>query len=296
MSEKPKRLNHPIVSYLLGFMVIVLVTIVLAGVLHHLTISHHGPQLLVGMKTKYIDEQKSAFLAKATRLEGMEKHERFHRVMDYPQVPQDKLSVCAMCHSDFPHKTNKRVRSLMNMHTQYFACETCHIKERVGATIVYRWYSPFDKNPKGPFFGTRYDPKTGKLIDGDPYAKISPYFKYDRMAPSSSSLAKVDEIWFPIQTQNTPMARDFMKVRDKLTPEQREGAKNLFHENIKPKGHECRQCHAEKSIFDYYSLGFDQKRTLNLTRLEVAGMISRYEEFYMPELFGETVKIKKENQ
>ena len=236
-------------------------------------------------------------LAEARRLEDMEKHEHFHHVVDYTQVPDDKRSVCAICHSDYPHKKNKGIRALMNMHTQYFACETCHIKERVGTSIVYRWYSPFSEDPKGPFFGTRYDAKTGKLVAGDPFSKIAPNFKYDRMVPSSLTLAKTDDIWSPLQTQNTPMARDFMKVRDKLSPEQREGIKNQFHENTNPKGHDCRKCHAEKSIFDYVGLGFSEKRARDLTHLEVAGMIAKYEEFYLPELFGEAVKkTSKEGQ
>jgi len=290
LAGKPKKLNHPIISYLLGLIVMVLTLIVLFGVLYHLTLSHHGPQLLVGLKAKYLDEQKSTFLAEARRLEDMEKHEHFHRVVDYPQIPEDKRSVCAICHSDYPHKKNKRIRSLMNMHTQYLACETCHIKPRVGAAIVYRWYSPVTDHPQGPFFGTRYDLKTDRLVTGDPFAKIAPDFKYDRMVPPSLTLAKTDDLWSPLQTQNAPMARDFMKVRDRLTPEQREGVKNQFHENIKPKGLECRKCHSEKSILDYRHLGFSEKRARDLTHLEVAGMIAKYEEFYLPELFGEAVK------
>jgi len=287
LAGKQKKLNHPIISYLLGIIVMILTLIVLAGVLHHLTISHHGPQLLAGFKAKYIDEQQSAFLAEARRLEDMEKHERFHHDIDYRQIPEDRRSVCALCHSDYPHKKNKRIRALMNMHTQYFACETCHIKDRVGTTIVYRWVSPFTENPEGPFFGTRYDPVTGKLIAGDPFSKIAPYFKYDPMVSPSLNLAKTDALWSPLQTQDAPMARDFMKVRDKLSPEQREGAKNQFHENIKPKGNECRKCHTENSIFDYRRLEFSEKRARDLTHLEVAGMIDKYEEFYLPELFGE---------
>ena len=290
MSGKPKRLNHPLTSYLMGFIVMVLTLVVLLGVLHHLAFSHHGPQLLASIRDRYFVEKKSNLLDEAMRLEDLEKHRHFHNVVDSPQIPGNKRSVCFICHSDYPHKKNKRIRSLMNMHTQYFACETCHIKEKTGATIGYRWYSPLEENPKGPFFGTHYEQETGKLVAGDPFSKIAPYYQFDPMLPPSLSFVKVDNVWSVIQNQDSAMARDFMKVRDQLTPEQREGTKNLFHEHIKPKGHDCKTCHSEKSIFDFKQLGFDGKRASDLTHLEVAGMIARYEEFYMPELFTEQTK------
>jgi hypothetical protein len=79
-----------------------------------------------------------------------------------------------------------------------------------------------------------------------------------------------------------------VKVRDKLSPEQREGIKNKFHENIRPNGHECLKCHTENSILDFEKLGFSETRTANLKNLAVVGMIEKYERFYLPELFPET--------
>jgi hypothetical protein len=83
------------------------------------------------------------------------------------------------------------------------------------------------------------------------------------------------------------LARDFMKVRDRLTPEQREGVKNQFHQNIKPKGHECKVCHSKQSILNFKRLGFSQKRTADLEQLNIAGMLAKYEQFYLPDLFKE---------
>lgn len=285
MPQNPKKLNHPLTSYLMGLIVVLLALVVLAGVLHHLTVSHHGPQLLASVREQFLEKKKSTLLDAAMRLEDFEKHRHFHHVVDYPQIPENKQSVCFICHSEFPHKKNKRIRSLMNMHTQYFACETCHIKDRAGAAIGYRWHHPTEENPQGPFFGTHYEQETGRLVSGDPYSKIAPYYRFEPMLPPSLSFVKIDSVWSVLQDQSSPRARDYIRVRDKLTPEQREGAKNLFHEHIKPKGHECKACHSEKSIFDYKKLGFDDKRASDLTHLEVTGMIARYEEFYLPELF-----------
>jgi len=288
VSGEPKRLNHPVISYVLGLIIIMFAFLVFAGVLHHLTVSHRGPELLKPIEDMYLKKHESTILDESKRLEDLEQHRHFHLTTDYPKLPDDMRPVCFICHSDYPHSKNKKIRGMMNMHTQYFVCETCHIKGKPKAKIVYKWYSPFDDNPKGPFFGTSYDPDTGMLLSGDPYSKIAPYFKYDLM--NYSSVDKAQNIFSAIQTQDAPLARDFMKVRDKLSPEQRDGVKNKFHENIKPKGHECKTCHSEKSIFNFNQLGFSENRISDLKHSEVVGMITKYERFYLPKLFESNEK------
>ena len=164
------------------------------------------------------------------------------------------------------------------MHTQYFVCESCHVKEREGTSIFFRWYSPFDENPKGPFLGTSYDPKTGNLIEvEDRFSKITPYFR-DGV-----------RLELAILEQDAPLARDYVKVRDKLSPEQREGVKNKFHVNIKSKGFECKECHAQNGIVDFERLGFAENRIVDLEQLNIKGMLTKYEQFFLPDLFKEPV-------
>jgi hypothetical protein len=276
VAGEPKRLSHPLISYLLGFILLALALVVFVGVVHHLTISHHGPGLLQPFLEKHQERQKSKILDEARRHAEFEKHRHFHNlVADTPQLPEDLRPVCFICHSDLPHSKNKRIRSLMNLHTQFFTCETCHIKEKPGTTIVYKWYNPLDPNPPGPFYGTSYDAESGSLSLGkDLISKIAPYFKSE----------KEGKVWPAIQIQDAPMARDFVKIRDRLSPQQREGIKNKFHENIKAKGHECNQCHTENSILDFKQLGFVENRAENLKKLVVVGMIQKYESWYLPEL------------
>lgn len=280
MPGEPKRLNHPFTSYLIGSMIMLFTLVVFVGVIHHLTISHHGPGILRPFLEKYQEQRKSEIVDQARRLEEFEQHRHFHNVApEYPRLPVNLRPVCFICHSELPHSKNKRIRSLMNLHTQFFVCETCHIKEKPGATIVYQWYNPLDANPQGPFYGTRYDPTTGSLSPGaDQISRIAPYFKSE----------KDNRLRSAIQVQDAPLAQDYMKVRDKLSPEQREGIKNKFHEQIKPIGHECRKCHIEKSILDFKQLGFSEIRAENLIEMAVVGMIEKYERFYLPELFPET--------
>ena len=278
MQREPKRLNHPLSAYLIGLFFIGLMLMVLAGVIHHLTISHHGPGLLLPLFEKYKEHRKSEILTEVQRIEDFEKHRHFHLIDDkeYPELPENMRPVCFICHSEYPHSKNKRIRALMNIHTQFFACETCHIKEVPGTEIIYKWDNPMNKNSKGPFYGTSYDSETRYLSQGnDQIAKITPFIKS----------GNADKFVSAIQMQDAPMAKDYMKVRDKLSPEQREGIKNKFHKSIKPIGHDCKICHIQESILDFKKLGFDDGRISNLKMLDIIGMLSRYDEFYLPELF-----------
>ncbi len=282
MPTEPKRLNHPLIAFIIGAIFIVLIMVVLAGVIHHLTLSPHGPGLLRSLLTKYAEKQKSELLDHARRLEEAEIHRHFHNPVDeLPRLSENLRSVCFICHSDFPHSKNKRIRALMNIHTQFFVCETCHIKKSDDMPVIYKWYNPLEERPKGPFYGTSYDPATGCLSIGeDPLAKIAPFLKSEE----SGKLIPA------IQIQDAPMAKDYMKIRDKLSPEMREGIKNKFHEKIKPQGHECFKCHTENSILHFKELGFTRSRILNLIQLDVVGMLQRYDEFYLPELFEDSMQ------
>ena len=274
MAGEPKRLNFPLISYLMGAIVVALMFLVFIGVVYHLTISDRGPGLLRPLLKKYEARQKSQILEQAQRQQELERHRHFHNVVAAaPKLPEDLRPVCFICHSDLPHSKNKRIRSLMNLHTQFLVCETCHIKEKPETTIVYKWYNPLNSNPPGPFYGTSYDPETGSLSLGkDLISKIAPYYKKD------------DKVWSAIEVQDAPMAKDFMRVRDRLTPEQRGGITNKFHEDIKAKGHECNQCHSENGILDFKQLGFNEHRAENLKKLIVVGMIEKYKSWYLPEL------------
>lgn len=269
-----KRLNHPKISFAIGFIIIMLTGIVFLGVLHHFGFSHHGPEILKPLKEKYFARHESAVLEEARRLEELEIHRHFHNIVKFPQISESQRPACYICHSDYPHSKNKKVRSLLNMHTQYFVCETCHIKENENRTVVFKWYNPLNNNPSGPFFGTHYDPETGNLEQvEDLISRIAPYYKKDGKLESA------------VQVQNAPLARDYLKVRDDLTPEQRDVYKKKFHGNIKPKGYECEACHAKRGVLDLEELGFSENRIVDLQQMNVKGMITKYEEFYLPTLF-----------
>ncbi len=276
MHRNRKRLNHPLASYLVGGFFIMLLLVVFAGVIHHLTVSPRGPGLLRASLEKQPEEERSVILEMAQQTEEFEKHRHFHSIVKPPTIPENKRPVCFICHSDFPHRTNKKVRALLNIHTQFLFCETCHIRNKPGKRIVYQWYNPLSEEPQGPFYGTGYQPGTDMLMKGDGgLSKIAPYY----------ALETNGKLTLAVLEQDAPLARDYMKVRDKLRPEQREGLKNKFHGDIKPRNFECRQCHSHQGILDFKRLGFSDTRTANLLSLEVVGILDKYEQFHMPKLF-----------
>ncbi len=276
MPGEPKRLDHPRSVYVIGFIFKIITLTVFIAVVYQITFSPHGPAVLVPIKEKYEESQRSVILEEVRKQEEYEKHRHFHNVVQYPQLPENMRPVCYICHSDYPHSKSKKVRAMLNMHTQFFVCETCHIEDKKGVTVAYKWYNPTDENPQGPFFGTSYDPETGSLVEvEDQFSKIAPYYDHDGRLESA------------IQIQDSDLAQDYVKVRDKLTPEQRDNVKKKFHVHIKAKGHECKACHAKKGILDYKKLGFVSNRTVDLEQLNIKGMVTKYEKFYIPNLFSD---------
>jgi hypothetical protein len=57
--------------------------------------------------------------------------------------------------------------------------------------------------------------------------------------------------------------------------------------NVKEKGHDCKTCHSDKGILDFKKLGFADNRIEDLVQLNVKGMLTKYEEFFLPDLLKE---------
>ena len=65
---------------------------------------------------------------------------RFHHIGF--EVEHDKVNICVRCHGNTPHSKAKDVRSFLNMHAFYTACETCHIRpDKKTDNLVFRWYN-----------------------------------------------------------------------------------------------------------------------------------------------------------
>lgn len=265
------RRNHPIWSYLIGF---VLLTII-GGIGLELgaTMLHYVP---------IIEEEKPSVLLDSLKEKSiLESKRHFHNPANTLAL-EGKKSVCYYCHGDFPHFQRRMIRTILNMHTQFIGCMTCHAnKDKVDESkITLKWLNFSGIDVEGPRFGVDYNPETGFLIETeDFYSKIVAYL-------NDKGSEKLLEI-----TEDDPMAIDFVKVQEKLKGRDRESVKKSLHNMVMPKGRFCPRCHTqvEKSFVPFKELGFSDERIHDLTNMNIIGIVEKYKEFYMPNLMNREV-------
>ncbi|MGD8589336.1 MAG: hypothetical protein PVG22_10955, partial [Chromatiales bacterium] len=263
-----KRKNHPIWSYLIGSIVLTIIGAVgyqlSASILKHTPLSSHN--------------EPSKLLEKLTAERETEAARHFHHFSDAMALDGEK-SVCYYCHGDFPHFEQRMIRTLLNMHTQFIGCMTCHIdpKKIDESATKLEWLNYSGVEVAGPPFGTDYDGDTGFLIATDDYySKIVPYLEQG----NETKLLEIRE--------TDPVAIDFVKVQDQLQGQDRALVKKSFHRNVSAKGRFCTKCHTEqdKSYIPFKELGFSDRRVAELTNLNIIGLVQKYKKFYMPELMS----------
>lgn len=189
-----------------------------------------------------------------------------------------KRPVCFYCHGDFPHSKKVMVRTLLNMHTQFIGCHTCHFDETKvpEETTRRRWLNYSGVTVTGKPFGLDVDPKSGDLLKTDDYfSKIVTY----QIAGGEEKLLEI--------TEDEGDAKEFLKVRDKLSELDRESVKKSFHKLINPVGRFCTRCHAkeQESFIPFRELGFSEKRIAAVTNVNIVGLVQKYREFYLPTMF-----------
>lgn len=267
-----ERRNHPLWSYLVGSFVLLIITGVAmelsAALLHHLPVAEKDKpsNILKSLAEKSVLEEKRHFHNPANTL-----------------ALEGKKSVCYYCHGDFPHYQKRMIRTLLNMHTQFIGCMTCHANQEKfdEGAITLRWLNFSGIDVKGPHFGTDYDQESGFLAETDDlYSKIVAYL-------NENGTERLLEI-----TEDDPMAIDFVRVQETLKGRDREAVKKSLHQFVQPKGRFCTSCHVqkEKSFIPFEELGFAEGRISDLTNLNIIGLVEKYKEFYMPNLMNRDIQ------
>ena len=267
-----KRKNHPIWSYLIGSIVLTIIGAV--GYQLSASMLKHTP---LGSS-----EESSKLLEKLAAEREAEAARHFHHLSDAMALDGEK-SVCYYCHGDFPHFEQRMIRTLLNMHTQFVGCMTCHVDPKTikEADLKLKWLNYSGVEVSGPHYGTDYDGDTGFLIQTDDvYSKIVPYLQQGHME-------KLLEI-----RETDPVAVDFVKVQEQLQGQDRDLVKKSFHRNVSAKGRFCTKCHTaqSKSYIPFKELGFSDRRVSELTNLNIIGLVQKYKKFYMPELMTRGVE------
>jgi hypothetical protein len=224
------------------------------------------------LTSRQTDAGDSALVKEFNEQVIRELHRHFHHLPEVKEIDTGHQSQCLMCHSLLPHSKNEKIRVMLNMHSDFLNCETCHYQKQRDQ-IRYRWFDMGIDNDitRGSKFGTHYDEETG-LLDGteNHISKITP------------ALGQGDKSEILFMAQSHPMAQDYIQVKDRLTPGQREQAKKKFHGGIESKGWACRECHKKEGVLDLGALGFSERRAREIENLEIVGMFDKYEVFHLP--------------
>ncbi len=273
------RQDHPIwawmVSLFLWFIIGSLLLIITYNLTRHLFVHE--------------EVKEQTFLGKVDAEAQAERIRHFHNSPKEAPYSKGKQPVCYYCHGEFPHAQKPMVRTLLNMHTQFIGCMTCHTnsKKIPEDQLELRWLNYSGIPTKGKPFGTDTDPVTGGLIETDDFfSKIVPY----RKGPDGKET--LIEI-----TENNDEAREFITVRGDLTTQQQGAIKKMFHTLVNPIGRFCTRCHAseDESYIPFRKLGFSEKRITALTNLNIVGIVQKYKKFYIPTIFrGNMTKDEQE--
>ena len=176
----------------------------------------------------------------------------------------ENAQICLQCHGNFAHLKHKEYRAYYNMHTFFLACETCHLRlEKEDKSTGFKWL----------------DDKTGKPLeklvgkDGNFGAKIVPVRKL------KFGFERLDK--FPDEY----LAREFMKNKSSYTKDEKEKicVKLMKWSDEDPIS--CDECHSKEGYLNYHELLYDNKRSEELSRIEIVKMLQEYKEFHFPNIF-----------
>ena len=237
-----KRRDHPVESFI--------TTTILLGIITALVFSLMA---YLGEKVGIFKaEEQPTLLVKLREERTAEKLRHFHNTPLEDKPLMGKKNVCFYCHGDYPHSKEPMIRTMMNMHTQFTGCMTCHTdpKKIKESSMSFEWLNYSGIEVKGKPFGTSKDPTTGYLSATDDYfSKIVAYTNNG----GEKQLLEIPE--------DTSQAIEFLEIRDKLSEIDKEAIKKSFHRNVMPKGRFCSRCHTEeeKSYLPFRELGFSER-------------------------------------
>lgn len=263
------RRDPPIISFITA----IILGVIILSLFFELSVA-------VGERMGFFEQEDNSpeLLKKLKENRFAEKMRHFHNVPTENLVNLGKKQACFYCHGDYPHSKTRMVRTLLNMHTQFVGCMTCHTDEKKipEKSYSFAWLNYTGIDVSGPHFGTSIDTSTGFLVETDDlYSKIVVYTDID-------GERKLLE-----QIEDDPEVQEFLAVKDSLSQADKESMKKRIHRQVRRKGLSCTRCHAqeEKSYLPFRELGFSEQRITDVTNVNIIGIVKKYKKFYLPNLF-----------
>lgn len=214
---------------------------------------------------------------------------RFHHIGF--NIQKDKASICVNCHGNVPHDKSREVRSFLNMHTFYLACETCHsLPKTEQEPWEFRWYN----KDNGSIVSNPQSLITIEKKQATEQAKpeYPVYGNYGaKIAPAIKTSNKVELLH---GEKEMAFSNRYKIEQDKLSAQKKSQMKKVIHRKVSKKPVQCKQCHQQEAPYlPFAELGYPPTRERELTNVGVVGMIKKYKTFYIPK-FLNPGGIKKE--
>jgi len=205
--------------------------------------------------------------------------DHYHRIeLD---IAPDHTSHCIKCHGDLPHGKSVHIRSFLNMHNLYFACQTCHIRPREDQERLYYYWSH------------RSD---GTMV-ADPDIGDHPIDALDiKLTPCVNCTAKPAREDFDAEREEAAALMADIQEDNISVPAKKEILKKI-HATIAEEPIACAECHTKENPFlPLEEAGYPDHRIALVASDQITKMINEYEEFYTPTFLEPGVQNNHANE
>jgi hypothetical protein len=224
----------------------------------------------------------------------------YHKDERFAITRLDDETSCRVCHPLYPHSEHNKVRALLNMHTGFMLCEVCHIKKEHLEDFAYDWKDPEEFEYTGEPYGTHKKDEVKKKKTSTSAISRMLNILSDEDTPDENTEVKHlisriavykvdgDKKSLFINTHDNVKATEYLENEKNMGSSEKDKEMKFFHRDIAKKeiSVACNDCHSPTGILDYRKLGFNEKRTKDLQYMNIKGLVTKYETFYIPNLFG----------
>jgi len=222
-----------------------------------------------------------------------------NRIIEQPYIPgrfhhigfdieKDEHSICIRCHGNVPHDGAKEVRSFLNMHTFYIACETCHIEPEQGKPpFTFRWASIETGEPI-PNPKELVDIENGFTIESKSSSDMRKSLSYGNYgAKITPTKIENDQMVFVKRGGMMGIVEHYIANQDKMSASAQASTLNLIHSGARHEPIKCNMFHnPEDQYLPFAELGYPPRWMDELTNTAVVGMITKASEFWIPTLLN----------
>ena len=205
-------------------------------------------------------------------------HDHFHQITeDIKLEVWGNRSTCIICHSPYPHGKNLRATAVMNLHTEFMTCYSCHLKVAETEEVQFGWIDPRGHTAETASYGVQTNAFSKPITLGEnTLSKLTPF-------------RKIDAVWEPITAEkDVDSALRYIEGKENNPPEVNKAIEDTLHRRTELKEFiRCSRCHSEKGILNFKELGFEPERVQQLQKMEIGGIFTNYDTLYFPELFEE---------